>query len=152
MVKKFRPHPLIVLLGGVFLAACGSSGSDAPADTLSAPQPSMIAQPTNVNLYPSQSGTSAPLLRVMVTMVGGVTVNMPLGFDTGSAGVTLYAQSIFPASMVSASGFVFPAGQKLDQLQRHHGHQPPGDPQLRHGQSNRRERQPRIRRAHLRGC
>jgi hypothetical protein len=36
---------------------------------------------------------------------------MPLVFDTGSAGVTLYAPSIFPSSMVSASGFVFAAGQ-----------------------------------------
>jgi len=47
----------------------------------------------------------------MVTSVGSVPVSMPLGFDSGSAGVTLYAQSIFPASMVSASGFVFPSGQ-----------------------------------------
>jgi hypothetical protein len=36
---------------------------------------------------------------------------MPLIFDTGSAGVTLYAPSIFPSSMVSAAGFVFPSGQ-----------------------------------------
>jgi hypothetical protein len=36
---------------------------------------------------------------------------MPLIFDTGSAGVTLYAPSIFPASMVTAAGFVFPSGQ-----------------------------------------
>jgi hypothetical protein len=47
----------------------------------------------------------------MVTSVGSVPVRMPLGFDSGSAGVTLYAQSIFPASMVADSGFVFPAGQ-----------------------------------------
>lgn len=47
----------------------------------------------------------------MVTQVGTVPVNMPLGFDTGSAGVTLYAQSIFAASMVTTSGFIFPAGQ-----------------------------------------
>jgi hypothetical protein len=47
----------------------------------------------------------------MVTSVGNVPVSMSLGFDTGSAGVTLYAQSIFPASMVSESGFVFPTGE-----------------------------------------
>ena len=48
----------------------------------------------------------------MVTSVGTVPVSMPLAFDTGSAGVTLYAENIFPASMVTTSGFIFPAGQK----------------------------------------
>jgi hypothetical protein len=47
----------------------------------------------------------------MATAVGSVPVRMPLIFDTGSAGVTLYAPSIFPASMVSGTGFVFPSGQ-----------------------------------------
>jgi hypothetical protein len=114
MNMRFRPNPLIAALAAACLAACGSSGSGSdstPPPTSSAPQPSTITKPTTINLYPSQSASSAPLLRVMVTSVGGVTANMALGFDTGSAGVTLYAQSIFPASMVSASGFVFPAGQ-----------------------------------------
>jgi hypothetical protein len=66
---------------------------------------------TGIDYADDAAASNSPLLRVMVTMVGGVTVNMPLGFDTGSVGVTLYAQSVFPASMVSASGFVFPAGQ-----------------------------------------
>jgi hypothetical protein len=66
--------------------------------------------PTVINLYPHQSSVESPLFTVMVTSVGGVAVSMPLGFDSGSAGVTLYAQSIFPASMVSPSGFAFPAG------------------------------------------
>lgn len=47
----------------------------------------------------------------MITEVGSVRVSMPLGFDTGSAGVTLYAPTIFPASMVNSSGFIFPAGE-----------------------------------------
>jgi hypothetical protein len=50
-------------------------------------------------------------MTVLVTAVGTVGVRMPLGFDTGSAGVTLYAPSIFPSSMVTAAGFVFPAGK-----------------------------------------
>jgi hypothetical protein len=114
MNMRFRPNRLIAALAAGCLAACGSSGSGSdstPPPTSSAPQPTQITQPTTVNLYPSQSTSSAPLLRVMVTSVGATTVNMALGFDTGSAGVTLYAQSIFPPSMVSASGFVFPTGQ-----------------------------------------
>ena len=47
----------------------------------------------------------------MVTAVGTAAVSMPLAFDTGSAGITLYAPDIFPSSVVSSSGFVFPAGQ-----------------------------------------
>jgi hypothetical protein len=62
-------------------------------------------------LYPNQSSSQAALLTVMVTAVGRVPVSMPLGFDTGSAGVTLYAESIFPPDLVTPSGFVFPAGQ-----------------------------------------
>jgi hypothetical protein len=47
----------------------------------------------------------------MVTAVGTTTVGMPLAFDTGSAGITLYAPDIFPSSMVSSGGFAFAAGQ-----------------------------------------
>ena len=117
MNMRFRPYHLIAIVAMTAgcLVACGSSGSDAGSGSTppqsSAPQPSTITKPTAINLYPSQSASNSPLLRVMVTSVGSATVNMALGFDTGSAGVTLYAPTIFPASMVSASGFVFPAGQ-----------------------------------------
>lgn len=47
----------------------------------------------------------------MATSVGSAPVSMPLIFDTGSAGVTLYAPSIFPASIVTSAGFTFPSGQ-----------------------------------------
>jgi hypothetical protein len=70
-----------------------------------------IGQPTAINLYPNESSENAPRLTVMITAVGSVRVSMPLGFDTGSAGVTLYAPAIFPASMVNSSGFIFPAGE-----------------------------------------
>jgi hypothetical protein len=95
---RFRPSPLIASLALACLAACGSSGSGSdstPPSTSAAPQPTTITKPTTINLYPSESTTDAPLLRVMVSSVGGATVNMALGFDTGSAGVTLYAMRVF---------------------------------------------------------
>jgi hypothetical protein len=95
-------------------SGCGGSSSAASGTTPPPPEPpsaTSIDQPTVVNLYPHQSAIEDPIFTVMVTAVGGVPVSMPLGFDTGSAGVTLYAQSIFPASLVSDSGFVFPEGQ-----------------------------------------
>jgi hypothetical protein len=92
----------------VELYACGGSNSSGSAP----PRPSGILQrPTPINLYPSTSSADGNRLFIMVTAVGTIAVNMPLAFDTGSAGVTLYAPDIFPSSMVSSSGFVFPPGQ-----------------------------------------
>jgi hypothetical protein len=92
-------------LTALSITACGGTSGTPP------PVNGATAQPTVLNLYPNHSSNSAPLLNVMVTSVGTVPVSMPLAFDTGSAGVTLYAESIFPASMVTTSGFIFPAGQ-----------------------------------------
>jgi len=94
---------LAAILGG-----CGGSSKSAPAVK---PINGPIEQPVVINLYPSQSATTVARLIVMATSVGTVPVSMPLIFDTGSAGLTLYARSIFPASMVTTSGFIFPTGQ-----------------------------------------
>lgn len=92
------------------LCGCGGSNSSAPA---AAPQPALgtIQQPTTVSLYPSTSSTDGNRLFIKVTAVGTTAVAMPLAFDTGSAGITLYAPDIFPSSMVSSSGFAFTPGQ-----------------------------------------
>jgi hypothetical protein len=99
-----------LFLGCVLLAACGgSSGNSAPSPP---PAPiTTIDEPTTVDLYPNESSVNPARLTVMVTAVGFVPVSMPIGFDTGSAGITLYAPSIFPASMLGADGFIFPSGE-----------------------------------------
>jgi hypothetical protein len=90
------------------LCACGGSNSSGGAP----PPPSgILQQPTPINLYPSASSADGNRLFIMVTAVGTNAVSMPLAFDTGSAGITLYAPDIFPSSMVDSSGFVFPPGQ-----------------------------------------
>jgi hypothetical protein len=48
---------------------------------------------------------------MMVTAVGSLPVSIPLVFDTRSAGITLYAPSIFPTSMLGPDGFIFPSGE-----------------------------------------
>jgi hypothetical protein len=107
MMRSWR---ILLATLALSLAACGSSNSSSPPSE--GGTGSTIAQPAVINLYPHESsGGTDPLISVMVSSVGNVSVSMPLGFDTGSAGVTLYAQSIFPASMVSDTGFVFPAGE-----------------------------------------
>jgi hypothetical protein len=95
-------------LSAAVLGGCGGSSNSSPAPS---PVSGAIDKPVVINLYPNQSPTTVPRLAVMVTSVGSVPVSMPLIFDTGSAGVTLYAPSIFPSSMVTTGGFVFPPGQ-----------------------------------------
>jgi hypothetical protein len=107
---RFACAPALLAAGPVatILAGCGGSSHSAPdANTLGG----AIENPVVINLYPNQSATTVARIVVMVTSVGSVPVSMPLIFDTGSAGVTLYAPSIFPSSMVTAAGFVFPSGQ-----------------------------------------
>jgi hypothetical protein len=103
----FSRRAWLAALVAPMLAACGGS-----TDSTDVKPPSgAIEKPLVINLYPNESATNAPRLVVMVSSVGSVTVSMPLLFDTGSAGVTLYAPDIFPSSMVTPQGFVFPSGQ-----------------------------------------
>jgi hypothetical protein len=90
------------------LGGCGGSSGSAPAVNLLG---GAIEKPVVINLYPNQSTTTVPRLILMATSVGSTPVSMPLIFDTGSAGVTLYAPSIFPSSIVTSDGFIFPSGQ-----------------------------------------
>jgi hypothetical protein len=96
-----RLLPLMGLLIA-FLAACGGGGSS----TASNQGPT----PTVMGLYPVGAASAGGRLYMKVMAVGSTAVDMPLIFDTGSAGITLYAPDIFPSSMVSSTGFVFPAG------------------------------------------
>lgn len=93
----------LVAAGALALAACSSPEPSVPA-------PSTITTPTTINLYPVQS-TSNPRLVVMITAVGSRQISLPLVFDTGSAGVTLNALDLFPPSMVTSTGFIFPEDQ-----------------------------------------
>jgi hypothetical protein len=112
--KEGRMHRTSARLGLALayplLAACGgSSGSSAP--TPPDPPITTIKEPLTLDLYPNGSSENPARLTVMVTAVGSVPVAMPLGFDTGSAGITLYAPSVFPVSMLGAGGFIFPSGE-----------------------------------------
>jgi hypothetical protein len=73
-----------------------------------------------MNLYPDGSASDGTRLFVFVTGVGSLTFNapLPLAFDTGSSGMTLYAPNAFPSLATACSvdvptgcGFTFPAGQ-----------------------------------------
>lgn len=99
-----------LLLGLCLLCAAGCNDHD-PTPGYPTPTPSgVIQRPTTINLYPSTHGNR---LYVLVTSVGSQSVNMPLAFDTGSAGMTLYAPAIFPSDMINSDGLIFPFGEDL---------------------------------------
>ena len=84
------------------------------------PSPSVLQAPTVINLYPDGSSSDGTRLFIFVTAVGSLTFNapLPLAFDTGSSGMTLYAPNAFPSMATACSvdvptgcGFTFPAGQ-----------------------------------------
>jgi hypothetical protein len=81
----------------------------------------VLQGPTVINLYPDASASDGTRLFVLVTAVGSLTFNapLPLAFDTGSSGMTLFAPNTFPnmatacsVEMPTGCGFKFPAGQR----------------------------------------
>ena len=92
----------------------------APVPVPSPPAPSVLQEPTVINLYPDDSPSDGTRLFVFVAAVGSVTfpAPLPLAFDTGSSGMTLFAPNAFPGmatacgvDMPSGCGFTFPPGQ-----------------------------------------
>jgi hypothetical protein len=104
-----------------FLSACGGSSTQTPAPIPPPPpSPSVLRGPTVINLYPDASSSDGTRLFVFVTAVGSLSFNapLPLAFDTGSSGITLYAPKAFPTMATACSvdvptgcGFTFPEGQ-----------------------------------------
>jgi hypothetical protein len=101
-----------------FLSGCGGSSQAPTPAPPPPPSPSVVQGPTVLNLYPDASDGTR--LFVFVTAVGSQTQGMalPLAFDTGSSGITIYAPSAFPnmatpctTDMPTGCGFTFPAGQ-----------------------------------------
>lgn len=97
---------LCPVLMAAFVAACGG-GDDNGGDKSSADGT------VGVSVYPvGAADYSSSRIYVPVTAVGSPLAGaLPLVLDTGSAGVTLNALKLFPADMVTTTGFVFPAGQ-----------------------------------------
>jgi hypothetical protein len=105
-----------------FLSACGGgSSTQAPAPIPPPPpSPSVLQAPTAINLYPDGSPFDGTRLFVLVTAVGSVSFDLPLplAFDTGSSGMTLFAPNAFPGMATACTpdvqagcGFTFPPGQ-----------------------------------------
>jgi hypothetical protein len=105
--ERVQVFAAALLRGGLCVAFTLAAGCG--SDTSSSGPP-LSSAPATLNLYPAQSVAAGSRLFVFVTAVGETPVHMPLGFDTGSAGITLYAPDIFPPNLLTAAGFAF-AGQ-----------------------------------------
>jgi hypothetical protein len=71
----------------------------------------LMTQPIALGVLPSISSNTGTRILLPVAQVGTAATTINAILDTGSSGTLLRASEIFPASMVSSTGFVFPAGQ-----------------------------------------
>ncbi len=87
----------------------GTGGGDSPPQP---PPATTVAAPTTLGVYPVAGSSAVPTrIYVIVSTVGALPVRLPVALDTGSAGLTLNALTIFPSSLVTSSGFAFASGQ-----------------------------------------
>jgi hypothetical protein len=87
------------IAGGVLISVFASCSNN------STPKPKTVvtAKPVTFGLTEYGSGTDSRIF-IPITKVGTQTVVYPLVFDTGSVGLTLDANGIIPASMITSSG------------------------------------------------
>lgn len=81
----------------VFAAACKKDKKPEPA----------ITNLATLGLYEYMSGNARRVF-IPITKVGDVNVNYASVFDTGSTGMTIDANGVLPASMITSSGIVVP--------------------------------------------
>jgi len=102
-------NAVLLLTVFTYLSACRK---DRPNPVTGNPDGSTtIANPVTIDVFPVMSGTNSGKIYLQTVSVGNYAIVLPISFDTGSAGLTLRAQSIFPSTMVDSTGFKFKNGQ-----------------------------------------
>ncbi|RYE19583.1 MAG: hypothetical protein EOP42_28830 [Sphingobacteriaceae bacterium] len=96
-MKKNLYHFICCALVTIVVSACKKDKAVTPA---------AIVPLKTLGLYQYASGTNKRVF-IPITKVGTQTVSYYGIFDTGSTGLTLDADGILPASMITSSGFVF---------------------------------------------
>ena len=104
MKNKYLPKylPLICVLLITAVVSCKKDKTSKPV---------VNATPTNIGLFEYKDSVDAAdvyyRIYIPITKIGTQTVNYDEVFDTGSAGLTLDAQGIVPASLITNNGFNF---------------------------------------------
>jgi len=96
---RYLPLILIILYLLLFVAACKKDKTT--------PAPAPITNYAKLGLFEYMSGGSKRVF-VQLTKIGTVGINYASVFDTGSTGLTIDANGILPASMITSSGIVVP--------------------------------------------
>lgn len=98
-MEKYYAKYIPLIIGGLFLllfaASCKKNKSD--------PTPAEPANFAKLGLYEQVGGVNRRLY-IAISKVGTQAVNYGSVFDTGSTGMTIDANGVLPASMVSSSG------------------------------------------------
>lgn len=97
-MKKLYPACLPLLIGEIFLI-CFAVSCKKDRST-PAPAPANFAK---LGLYEVIGATNRRIY-IAISQVGNQKVNYPSVFDTGSTGMTLDANGVLPASMITSSG------------------------------------------------
>jgi len=97
--------PVILFVASILLiTACSKKGSGGGGNTIT------DATPATLGMYKYSSG-NVKILFLAIPKIGSValtdTNSQYLDFDTGSAGLSIDAHGILPASMITDKGFVF---------------------------------------------
>lgn len=92
---------LAVLFLNLFIVSCKKDPQVNPIVT----QPSNLAK---LGLYEQISGINRRIFIACSKLGSQATLNYGLVFDTGSTGLTIDANGIIPASMITTNGFVIP--------------------------------------------
>jgi len=103
-MRKICSKYLPLFAGGLFLSMLITSCKKDYAPTPVTGTPGKVA---TLGLYEVDSGVYKRVF-IMITKVGTQSVSYPLVFDTGSAGMTIDATGILPASMITNSGIKIP--------------------------------------------
>ncbi|MDB5031650.1 hypothetical protein [Mucilaginibacter sp.] len=104
-MKKSYSTPILILLGLFFITlsvSCKKDNTVPPANTISDP-----VNFAKLGLY-EQIGGSTRRIFIAISQIGSQPLASPYGlvFDTGSTGMTIDANGILPASMITANGLI----------------------------------------------
>ena len=96
----------------MFLICLSACKKDHPNPVTSNPDGStIVSNPITIDVFPVMSTANSGKIYLQTVSIGNDAIVLPITFDTGSAGLTLRAQSIFPSTMVDSTGFKFQNGK-----------------------------------------
>jgi hypothetical protein len=103
-MKKIYSNYHLLFVAALFIIISSCKKEPVTPPPIVTPAPTSLA---TLGLYEVDSSIYKRVF-IAITKVGTQTVNYPLVFDTGSAGMTIDADKILPASMITNSGLVVP--------------------------------------------